>query len=208
MSLTCQLIHEHANRLPRFHSPFPRESIPRNGIYFVFEQGELAHGGDRIVRIGTHTGENQLYSRLRQHFEQESKDRSIFRKNIGRSLLNKNHNPLLRYWEYDLTSRQARTAYFNPEEDHLQQQVEKQVSTYLREHVSIAVIPVDEASQRLIVEARLIASVATCTDCAPSANWLGQHSPKEKIRQSGLWLVNELKNVPFTETEVLHVFPA
>jgi hypothetical protein len=38
----------------------------------------------------------------------------------------------------------------------------------------------------------LISTVASCDECNPSSNWLGRHSPKEKIRKSGLWQVNEL----------------
>ena len=55
----------------------------------LFETGELAHGADRIVWVGTHTGSNEMPSRLKQHFLKENKDRSIFRKNIGRALLNR-----------------------------------------------------------------------------------------------------------------------
>jgi hypothetical protein len=64
--------------------------------------------GSRIVRIGTHTGANQLCSRLKQHFLNEMKDRSIFRKNIGRCLLKQANDPFLEFWELDLTSHAAR----------------------------------------------------------------------------------------------------
>ena len=53
---------------------------------------------DRIVRIGTHRGDNNLYNRLKEHFINENKDRSIFRKNIGRALLNKNQDSYLEIW--------------------------------------------------------------------------------------------------------------
>ena len=43
-----------------------------------------------------------------QHFVKESKDRSIFRKNIGRALLHKAADPFLAEWELDRTSRAAR----------------------------------------------------------------------------------------------------
>ena len=58
---------------------------------------------DRIVRVGTDTGQNNLKSRMSQHFTNENKDRSIFRKNIGRAILNKNNSSLLNYWNLDLT---------------------------------------------------------------------------------------------------------
>ena len=71
----------------------------------------MAHGAKRIVRVGTHTGTGQLRSRLRQHFLVENKDRSIFRKNIGRALLNRDHDPFLPTWDLDRTSRLARETH-------------------------------------------------------------------------------------------------
>ena len=78
----CEEIHRLFNSLKRYRFPCVPEEIPLNGIYILFQKGEKAHGVDRIVRIGTHTGLNQLRSRLWQHFINENKDRSIFRKNI------------------------------------------------------------------------------------------------------------------------------
>jgi len=98
MSEICQQLHELFNDLPRYWFPFNELAIPRNGIYILFEKHEHAHGVDRIVRVGTHTGENQLRSRLKQHFLNETKDRSIFRKNIGRAMLQKAEDPFLEQW--------------------------------------------------------------------------------------------------------------
>lgn len=89
MSKNCHTLHQWFNGMKKFSFPFDKQEIPQNGIYILFEKGEFAHSANRIVRIGTHTGENQLRSRLIQHFLKENKDRSIFRKNIGRALLNK-----------------------------------------------------------------------------------------------------------------------
>jgi len=90
-----------------FSYPFELDKIPQNGIYFLFEKGEIAHGYRRIVRVGTHTGENQLRNRLSQHFFNENKDRSIFRKNVGRAILSKNCDPYLSVWELDFTTRKV-----------------------------------------------------------------------------------------------------
>jgi len=104
----CENLHKWANSLAVFTFPFDETRIPANGIYLLFEKGEKAHGGRRIVRIGTHTGKDQLRSRLRQHFLTENKDRSIFRKNIGRAFLNQADDEFLEKWELDLTSAAAR----------------------------------------------------------------------------------------------------
>ena len=87
--------------------PFESRAVPMDGVYALFETGETAHGGPRIVRVGTHTGDGQLPSRLLQHFVNENKDRSIFRKNIGRALLAKAGDLYLAEWEIDRTSRAA-----------------------------------------------------------------------------------------------------
>jgi hypothetical protein len=104
----CPELHRILERLPHHQFPFDDALIPLNGIYILFEDGEKAHGTNRIVRIGTHTGKDQLRSRLKQHFILENKDRSIFRKNIGRALLNKEKDPFLEKWELDLTTREAK----------------------------------------------------------------------------------------------------
>ena len=93
MSCQCEKIHSYFNKFERYSFPFDTANIPLNGIYILFEKGEYAHGKDRIVRVGTHTGNNQLAPRLKQHFVYANKDRSIFRKNIGRSILNKDNDP-------------------------------------------------------------------------------------------------------------------
>ena len=98
MSQTCHKLHCLFNSLPLLGFPFDMAKIPKNGLYVLFENGEYGHGTNRIVRIGTHTGNNQLPSRLQQHFMRENMDRSIFRKNIGRALLNKAKDPYLAIW--------------------------------------------------------------------------------------------------------------
>ena len=95
MSDACRLLHQAFSRLNWFRFPFDPMVLPRNGIYILFEDGEVAHETKRIVRVGTHIGINQLPSRLRQHFMLENKDRSIFRKNIGRALLHRDQDPFL-----------------------------------------------------------------------------------------------------------------
>ncbi len=134
MSEICQRLHDLCNSLPRHWYPFDELSIPRNGIYILFEKGEYAHGADRIVRVGTHRGENQLRSRLKQHFVNENKDRSILRKNIGRALLQRAGDPFLEQWNWDLTPRKARERYLPLLDQEKQRQVEKAVTEYIQQN--------------------------------------------------------------------------
>ncbi|MBS3141551.1 hypothetical protein J4405_05415 [Candidatus Woesearchaeota archaeon] len=204
MSNTCNHLHNLFNSLPKHKFPFNINEIPLNGIYILFEKNELAHNTNRIVRIGTHTGNNQLISRLNQHFVNENKDRSIFRKNIGRALLNKNNDSFLKSWELDLTTKASRILN-NPIDFNKQKQVEKEVTKYIQENFSFAVFEVKNKEERLKLESKIISTISQCNECKPSLNWLGLFSPKEKIRNSGLWLVNELNKEPLSEKELFNI---
>ncbi|MBU3918915.1 hypothetical protein KKC63_03375 [Patescibacteria group bacterium] len=189
----CGLIHGWFNELPRIKFPFDEKEIPLNGIYVLFEKGEKAHNRkDRIVRIGTHTGDDQLRSRLKQHFINENKDRSIFRKNIGRALLSKNKDSFLKNWEIDLTTKEAKGKYSGSMDFKKQKEVEKEVSKYIQNNFSFIVFEVENKERRLELESQIISTISLCSSCNSSKNWLGNHSPKDKIKGSGLWLVNEL----------------
>jgi hypothetical protein len=206
MSEICSQLHEIIHQLQRFQFPLDISRLPKNGIYFLFERGETGHGGSRVVRIGTHTGDRQLKSRLRQHFVKENKDRSIFRKNIGRAILNREGDSFLAQWEIDLTSRKSKETLGASVDRAKQAEIEKHVSAYIQENFQFSVIEVESKSRRLELEAKMISTVSLCSDCRPSANWLGLSSPKEKIRKSGLWLVNELYGKPLVKEDlsVLH----
>ena len=179
--------------------------IPENGICVLFEEGEIGHGVDRIVRMGTHTGDNQLPSRLRQHFQNKNKDRSIFRKNIGRALLNKNANSYLNIWEYDLTKKEDKDKYERYIDIEFQQKIEKEITEILQSKFSFVVFEVKDKEERLILESKLISAVSKCKKCGPSQAWLGKNLTKEKIVESGLWLVNELYKDSFTKKELEEV---
>ncbi len=201
----CEELHFTFNSLKRFNFPFNESEIPKNGIYVLFEKGEAAHGADRIVRIGTHTGDNQLPSRLKQHFSNENKDRSIFRKNIGRGILNRKKDSFLKEWEIDLTTKEAKEKLSNLIDLEKQKQIEKQVTKYIQDNFSFVAFHVEDKEKRLEIESKIISTISLCKDCKPSENWLGLFSPKEKIRESGLWLVNELYKSPLSDTDLIEL---
>jgi hypothetical protein len=199
MSKICHNIHQLFKGMQRFSFPFNDNEIPNNGIYILFEKEEIGHHTDRIVRVGTHTGTDQLRSRLKQHFLKENKDRSIFRKNIGRAILKQNNDPFLEQWEWDLTTRSNKDKYLPLLDQDKQKEAEKQVSTYIQKAFSFVVFEVNSKEQRLDLESKIISTVSLCTECNPSKSWLGLLSPKQKIRESGLWLVNELYKTPLSD---------
>lgn len=203
MKNKCDQLHKIFNHLERFKFPFDINKIPQNGLYILFEKGERAHNNlYRIVRIGSHTGQNQLRSRLKQHFIKENKDRSIFRKNIGRALLSKSKDSFLKQWELDLTTKKAKEKYSNLINFEKQKEVEKKVTRYIQNNFTFVAFQIDGKDRKLDFESKIISTVSLCEECKSSKNWLGLFSPKEKIRRSGLWLVNGLWKKPLSDQDV------
>lgn len=197
-------LHKLFNNQKRYSFPFSqhRKEIPNNGIYIIFEQGEKYQNFDRIVRIGTHTGNNQLYSRLKEHFIKKNKNRSIFRKNIGRCILNMEHKSYLRIWNLDTTSAEKSNANSNWVDIEFEKQLEERISNYIQERLSFCIIKVNTKEERLYWESKIASTLAQADDIVPSPERLGNYSPIEKIRESGLWQVNGLEGEIITEEEL------
>lgn len=193
-------LHKLFHELPRYRFPLTDAAVPSNGIYILFEKGETHGPYDRIVRVGTHTGQDQLPSRLKQHFVNENKNRSIFRKNIGRALLNEEDHPYLPFWELDVTSRADREKNASLLDMEFEGSLERRVTAFIQDNFSFCTFQVDSKDDRLKWESRIVSTLAQ-TKCTPSEDWLGNHSPKQRIRESGLWQVNELYNEPLTPEE-------
>jgi|LSQX01.2.fsa_nt_gb hypothetical protein len=202
MSDICGYLHILCHELPVQGFPLDMTLIPLNGVYIMFEAGEQGHDAERIVRVGSHTGLNQLPSRMQQHFLNENKDRSIFRKHVGRALLNRDGDPFIEQWNLDLTTSAAKKRHAGEVDFAKQKQVESRVTEYLQTNLRFVCFRVDEKDERLSWESRIISTVAQCTECGPSSDWLGLHAPNPKIRESGLWLVQGLSGQPITEEEL------
>ena len=213
----CEAVHEAARALPRVAYSFKRSDLPRNGIYLFFESGEYdAHTGEeRIVRVGTHRSGN-FRSRISEHYLLDGdpdimadrpapKDRSIFRKNLGRAWIRRQGIEYLEVWNIDFTTSRNRREYADRRDVAIERDVEDNVTTLLREAFSFAWVPVPDEAQRMGaggLEGRLIGTLAQCSVCAPSPGWLGQHSPDERIRTSGLWQVQHLKHDPVDDMDL------
>jgi hypothetical protein len=172
MSKACEQLHRILLDGEKFEFPF---KLPiDNGIYIFYDKNEQGHCGDRIVRIGTHKKDNNLRTRMRQHFGGNKKS-SVFRKHIGRALLHK---------------------------DNHEAEIENKISEYLKNNFYFRLLEVDSKEKRLLLEQRLIGTVSKCEDCKPSESWLGNSSPTKEIRESGLWLVEELYKDELSESDL------
>ena len=216
MSEKCRWLHKLLESLPMIRYPFDIEKLPSNGIYFFYEERETwGHGADqpRIVRIGT-SGRGNLRSRISEHFllnekkmkfdynESKPSDRSIFRKNIGRALLNRESDPYLEMWNKNFTRRRKRERFGHLRGIDKERGVEARVTALLRTGFSFRFVMVEAQELKKRLEACLIGTVAQCELCRPSADWLGQHSPKDKIGSSGLWQIQHLLHDGIEEGEM------
>ena len=201
MSYMCNNIHQLFTAMKRYRFPFDESELPKNGVYILFEKGEGGHNTERIVRVGTHRGDDRLASRLREHFMKENKDRSIFRKNIGRALLSRDNDPFLEQWNWDLTTRESKNKLLPLLDSNKQKQVEKEVTNYIQEYFSFVVFEVPTKEERLDLESKIISTISLCQECKPSDGWLGNYSPVPKIREGGLWLVQGLYKTPLGEDD-------
>jgi hypothetical protein len=202
MTNACECFHKRVRGLPRFMAGFNPAEIPANGIYFLFEKGEHAHGGERIVRVGTHTGQNNLPKRLTEHLYAKNKDRSIFRKHIGRCLLRRDNHPFAKLWEIDLTKKADRAKYAHLVNTEAQAIIENDVTRYMSESFSFSVIRVDQKSDRLRYEKQLISTLVQCEECRGSLRWLGQWHPNLHIVTAGLWNIQGQKGNPVSSAEI------
>ena len=214
----CKWLHEQLEELPLIKFPFKLEQLPKNGIYFFYEDGEIwGHGGNkpRIVRVGTHR-EGNFRSRINEHyllrkdylnFDENSpkpSDRSIFRKNIGRALLNKNKDSYLEIWNIDFMKRKNVELWKSKRNIEKERKLEEMITKIIRERFSFRFIVLDNQTERMGskgLESSLIGTLSHCKLCKASSNWLGNFSPIRKIKESGLWLVQHLKSEPINEND-------
>jgi hypothetical protein len=164
------------------------------GIYFFYERGECCNhkgGRSRIVRVGTHRDGN-FRSRISEHFLLDERrltftqdqpaphDSSIFRKHIGRALLNRAGDPYLSLWEIDFTMRESRKRNGHRRDIGKEAGIEKEVTRILRENFCFRFIEIAEQTYRMGskgLERALIGTLASCPHCGPSAGCLGNYSP-------------------------------
>ena len=222
MSEKCKWLHEALEELPFVRYPFRLDILPKNGIYFFYEDGEFwGHNGKllRIVRIGTHRS-NNFRNRIAEHFllkenkmnfdknKPKPSDRSIFRKNIGRALLNKDKDPYLKIWEIDFLPKENRIKYGHLRDIEKEKLVESKITEIFRKKFSFRFIIIEREEERIGakgLESKLIATVARCKKCKPSENWLGRYSPVPEIRNSGLWLRQHLNASEIDEKDMVKI---
>lgn len=179
---------------------------PDRGVYFFFAADERRATSDqlRLTRVGTHavsTGSGtSIWNRLRTHrgptsgtYEDGGNHRgSVFRKRVGEAMIERHdlHDEYPHWGEGSSADRDRRLAEL---------ELERQVSDYIRNLPFLWIRVEDEPgpkSDRAYIERNAIALVSNYQKeplDSRMSDWLGNSSPSEKIRQSGLWNVNHVE---------------
>jgi hypothetical protein len=198
----CAAVHAALATLPAYSAP---AQVPfHDGLYLFYERGETsAHApGGRVVRVGNHPrSDGSLHRRLGQHLRGH-KNGSVFRKALGGALLRRSQptspclapGPGMGHWETHGGEPCSECS-----------RLEGQVSALLSTDFTFRCVPIPDRNLRNHLEARLIATIAACPVCTPSALWLGQHAYPAAMRRSGLWNV-EFVGGPLMTDEDLKLF--
>ncbi len=197
-------LHSLFNLAKRYYNDYNFKDLVDNGIYILFEKGEKYGHMDRVVRVGSHTGIDKLPARIDQHYKIQTKDRSIFRKNIGRVYLNIKNDPYLKVWDRCNISRKDKI--FNMEFRDLdkEKELENRITKKINDDFSFVLIKAEDKAYRLYLETA-IASTLAQGSLKPSPTWLGNDSPKEKIRKTGLWQVQNLNRACVNEFDLEYI---
>jgi len=192
------------NALKKFSFPFNESQLPENGIYILFEKGEKFKKLDRIVRIGTHTGNGRFTKRLKDHFLKPNQRSSIFRKHLGRCFLSKAYDTYLRFWNLKLNKKEDKQRNKDKVNLEYEKKYEEQITKYIKDNFSFVVIPnIDNAVKRLELESALIGTIAQDTITSPSNKWLGRYHPNIKINNGKLWNLQHLFNQPLKKNSLI-----
>ena len=192
-----EYIHKFFNDQVCFTFPYKQKLIEKftgkNGLYVLFEKGETFYEYKRIVRIGSHDGNDRLVSRLGDHFLKEKQRDSIFRKHVGRCLLNERRDPYLDAWNKPFKKLVDREKYKNIVDLDYEKQYETRISEYIHNNLSFTTIPlVTSKAERRTIEEGLISILAQSPLKISSTNWVGNWHPDDRISNGKIWNINYL----------------
>ena len=174
-----------------------RMDWPTRGAYFFFETGEVrtdSGNGPRVVRVGTHAltarSRTTLWNRLSNHRGTVATGGgnhrgSIFRLLVGTALMDRDPACAVDTWGHgDSAAGSVRDA---------ERALERRVSGVIGA-MPLLWLRIDDppgpASRRGYIERNAIGLLSDFDRAPydpPSRGWLGSHSNRPKVRQSGLW---------------------
>jgi len=209
----CKWLHEQLQQLPP-PIKLGQKFLPKNGIYFFYEEGETwGHGGDepRIVKIGKATG---FKARIGKHYgtseailnldksKGKLSDTSVLRKHIGKAFLKlEGRSDYLEIWHKDFSIPANRAKLGYQRDIILEKEIESKITERLWGRFTFRFIIIDSQEKRKILEKPLIATITQCRMCRFSYNWLGKHHPDANIQQYHSWLLQDAENSPINDAD-------
>lgn len=199
-------IHEFFNQQQRFSFPYDKAEVKQitdlNGLYILFEKGESYIGFDRIVRIGSHDGENRLIKRLKDHFLASKQRNSVFRKHIGRCFLTIKNDKYIHSWNKPFKKKIDKERFKDAVDLEYEKKYEKLITNYICDNLSFTLIPkVYSKCKRDEIEEGLIASLAQSPKRTSTENWLGNYHPDNRIKNAKIWNIEHLKGEPINQEQ-------
>jgi hypothetical protein len=182
-----------------------RSPWPDRGVYFFFEDGEFREDGRslRVVRIGTHaiteSSRTRLWTRLSQHRGHEggryagggNHRGSIFRLLVGEALLNGET------FGSEVVSSWGKGSSASATVRDLELSLERAVSERIRS-MPLLWIDIGRLEDRKMIERNSIALLGNKGRDpidAPSPSWVGRLSPRQAVRESGLWNIRHVEEM-------------
>lgn len=206
-------IHELFNdsTIKNYSYPYNENSLPKNGIYILFEKGQMYNEYKRIVAVGGNTENDQLRTIINQHFGIGDTSKSSLRKNIGDAIINLyvGCTKTLSEWKNSLKKNNKKIEnksipLFSMNDDQLKSMLmysinkdyidrkmtlnEKLISDYIQYNFSFVVLEVTDN----ILRKKLISFINdNCSECNTDFYWLGSG-----VTNRGMWINYE------TNTEI------
>lgn len=192
------------NEAKRHKHPYEESEISKNGIYIMFEKGETHSNFDRVVRIGSHTGQNRLFDRIDEHYIGDDHRNSIFRKHLGRCFLTiDKRTDYIKCWDLKTKKREDKAKNLDKINWELETKYENKITNYIKNNFTFIIIPnLIHEVKRIRIEEGLIATFAQGEKKTISENWLGKFHPDNKISNSGLWNIQGINGTPLTAEEL------
>ncbi|MEG0856616.1 MAG: hypothetical protein RSG52_09050 [Terrisporobacter sp.] len=182
------------------------DDIPfTNGVYIILDKKEKYEGMSRIVRVGTHSGENRLIVRLKKHFKEGAKDESVLRKNIGKAILDYNNLDYITIWSINFNDKRNEKKYSHLRNIEYEKNLEKMITYYMKERFEFVCFEIFEEEARNRLVEGILSTLAIDENFVCSEIWLGNYSPVETIRNGGVWVNEELNKEKLNDREIREI---
>ncbi|SHF17529.1 DUF6884 domain-containing protein [Clostridium fallax] len=198
----CYLLHKIFNSMKKYSFSNVDKIKVKNGIYVILDKYQYYCGMNRIVKVGTHINQGRLKNRLLDYASNKNKSSSIFRKNIGRAMLNAYNDPYISIWNIDFNIDKNKKQYSNLRDKKKEREIENYIDDYMKKYLQIVCFEVINKPLRLRLEEGIISTLNKEKSFKDSINWYGKYRAIPKMNSNELWIAKELIGEPLSYEEV------